>query len=185
MAIRENATSGAVGFQSWEAPARPFGLPAEHPDIAALTATFAHDDGIKVLHETIQYPSERAEREREWLDLLAQSDVPTTLIWGLLDPHLGTSRHRLAAPGGYPGLEPLLDAQARCEPLPAVEPSRPRSGGVPSRSGSRSGSYSWSHWFRLRRARTCPLVSPPTARGIRSSDEQPVTMSHRCGSRRR
>jgi pimeloyl-ACP methyl ester carboxylesterase len=58
---------------------------AEHPNVAALTATFAHDDGIKVLHETIQYLAERAEREREWLELLAQSDVPTTIIWGLLD----------------------------------------------------------------------------------------------------
>ena len=59
--------------------------PAEHPDIAALTATFAHNDGVKVLHETIQYLVERAEHERHWLELLAASDIPTTVIWGLLD----------------------------------------------------------------------------------------------------
>ena len=59
--------------------------PADHPDVAALAATFAHDDGIKVLHETIQYLVERADHEREWLELLAASDVPTTLIWGVLD----------------------------------------------------------------------------------------------------
>jgi pimeloyl-ACP methyl ester carboxylesterase len=59
--------------------------PAEHPDVAALTASFAHDDGVRVLHETIQYLVERAERERDWLELLAAADVPATIIWGLLD----------------------------------------------------------------------------------------------------
>ena len=59
--------------------------PADHVDVAALTATFAHADGTRVLHETIQYLGERAEHERRWLELLAVSDVPTTMIWGLLD----------------------------------------------------------------------------------------------------
>lgn len=59
--------------------------PPDHPDVAALTTTFAHNDGIKVLHETIQYLVERAQHERDWLGRLAASDVPTTLIWGLLD----------------------------------------------------------------------------------------------------
>lgn len=59
--------------------------PAGHPDVDALTATFDHADGIRVLHETIQYLVERSRHEREWLELLAASDVPTTVIWGLLD----------------------------------------------------------------------------------------------------
>ncbi len=59
--------------------------PAEHPDVSALAATFAHDNGVSVLHETIQYLVERAAHEREWLTRLARLDVPTTLIWGLLD----------------------------------------------------------------------------------------------------
>lgn len=59
--------------------------PADHPDVGALTATFAHADGTKVLHETIQYLRERAEHEREWLELLAGTEVPTTVVWGLLD----------------------------------------------------------------------------------------------------
>jgi pimeloyl-ACP methyl ester carboxylesterase len=59
--------------------------PPDHPDVEALTATFAHADGIRVLHETIQYLRERAEHEREWLELLAGTDIPTTVIWGLLD----------------------------------------------------------------------------------------------------
>ena len=59
--------------------------PADHPDVAALEATFAHGDGVKVLHETIQYLVERARNERDWLERLAASEVPTTLIWGMLD----------------------------------------------------------------------------------------------------
>ncbi len=59
--------------------------PAEHPDVAALAMTFAHNDGVKVLHETIQYLVERAEHEHDWLERLSASDVPTTLIWGMLD----------------------------------------------------------------------------------------------------
>ncbi len=58
---------------------------ADHPDVAALAATFSHNDGVNVLHETIQYLVERAEHERDWLERLAASEVPTTLIWGLLD----------------------------------------------------------------------------------------------------
>lgn len=59
--------------------------PPDHPDIEALSATFAYADGVKVLHETIQYLVERADHEREWLELLAARDVPTTVIWGLSD----------------------------------------------------------------------------------------------------
>lgn len=59
--------------------------PAGHPDVEALTATFAHAEGVKVLHETIQYLVERAEHESDWLQLLAARDVPTTVIWGVLD----------------------------------------------------------------------------------------------------
>jgi pimeloyl-ACP methyl ester carboxylesterase len=62
-------------------PARAAG----DPDVDALVATFAHDDGIAVLHETIQYLRERAANETAWLDTLASSTIPTTLIWGLND----------------------------------------------------------------------------------------------------
>ena len=58
---------------------------ADDPEITALTDTFAHDDGIAVLHDTIQYLVERSENEAEWLDSLARSSVPTTLVWGIYD----------------------------------------------------------------------------------------------------
>jgi pimeloyl-ACP methyl ester carboxylesterase len=59
--------------------------PADHPDVEALTATFSHADGVRVLHETIQYLRERAAHEREWLERLAATEIPTTVVWGLLD----------------------------------------------------------------------------------------------------
>jgi pimeloyl-ACP methyl ester carboxylesterase len=59
---------------------------AGDPEIDALAETFAHADGLRVLHETIQYLVERAEHETTWLEALAGTDVPTTVIWGMNDP---------------------------------------------------------------------------------------------------
>ncbi|MEX0581424.1 MAG: alpha/beta hydrolase [Mycobacterium sp.] len=57
----------------------------DDPAIAALAETFAHNDGMAVLHGTIQYLVERADHETRWLDGLAALTVKTTLIWGLCD----------------------------------------------------------------------------------------------------
>ena len=54
-------------------------------DVVALAETFAHADGVAVLHETIQYLVERSNHEREWLLTLAASSLPTTVAWGLYD----------------------------------------------------------------------------------------------------
>ena len=67
--------------QSTYTPARS----PQDPEIVALADTFAHNDGIAVLHETIQYLVERSQNERGWLDALAASALPTTLVWGLYD----------------------------------------------------------------------------------------------------
>jgi pimeloyl-ACP methyl ester carboxylesterase len=58
---------------------------AGDPEVEALAATFGHDDGVGVLHETIQYLIERASDERKWLEEVSVSAVPTTLVWGLND----------------------------------------------------------------------------------------------------
>ncbi len=55
------------------------------PEIAALAACFAHNDGIRVLPDTIRYLHERAADETRWLDALSASDVDTTLVWGVHD----------------------------------------------------------------------------------------------------
>lgn len=54
-------------------------------EIAALAKCFAHNDGIRVLPDTIQYLNERAADETTWLDALSKSRVPTTVVWGLHD----------------------------------------------------------------------------------------------------
>jgi pimeloyl-ACP methyl ester carboxylesterase len=57
----------------------------DDPAIQALAETFAHQSGIAVMHETIQYLVERSADEEKWLGTLAESEVPTTVIWGLND----------------------------------------------------------------------------------------------------
>ncbi len=58
---------------------------AEDPEIRALAATFAHADGVAVLHETIQYLVERSKDEQAWLRALAATSLPTTVVWGVYD----------------------------------------------------------------------------------------------------
>jgi pimeloyl-ACP methyl ester carboxylesterase len=57
----------------------------EDPEVQALAATFAHNDGVAVLHETIQYLVERSQDEGSWLRSLAVTSLPTTVIWGVYD----------------------------------------------------------------------------------------------------
>jgi pimeloyl-ACP methyl ester carboxylesterase len=58
---------------------------ADDPQVQDLSAIFGHDDGVKVLHETIQYLVERAADERAWLAGLAHAPFPVTIVWGLCD----------------------------------------------------------------------------------------------------
>lgn len=57
----------------------------DDPEIAALAQCFAHNDGVRVLPDTIQYLNERAADETGWLEALSASAVNTTLVWGLHD----------------------------------------------------------------------------------------------------
>ena len=57
----------------------------EDPEIAALAKSFAHNDGIRVLPDTIQYLHERAADETSWLEALSVSPINTTVVWGLHD----------------------------------------------------------------------------------------------------
>ncbi len=71
------AGMGALMFTPPRAP--------DDPGVLALASTFAHDDGVAVLHETIQYLVERSMDETAWLQSLAATAVPTTLMWGVCD----------------------------------------------------------------------------------------------------
>lgn len=57
----------------------------EDPELTALAKCFAHDDGIRVLPDTIQYLRERAADEKSWLEKLSKLPINVTLIWGLHD----------------------------------------------------------------------------------------------------
>lgn len=57
----------------------------DNPEIQALAETFAHNEGVSVLPDTIRYLHERAKDESGWLDTLSQSGVSTTLVWGVHD----------------------------------------------------------------------------------------------------
>jgi pimeloyl-ACP methyl ester carboxylesterase len=55
------------------------------PEIVALAKCFAHNDGINVLPDTIQYLRERAAEETNWLAALSANEINTSLVWGLHD----------------------------------------------------------------------------------------------------
>jgi pimeloyl-ACP methyl ester carboxylesterase len=57
----------------------------QDPEVAALAQCFAHNDGIRVLPDVIQYLHERAADETSWLEALSRSEVDTTMAWGLHD----------------------------------------------------------------------------------------------------
>ena len=57
----------------------------DDPEIAALAKCFAHNDGVAVLPDTIQYLKERAADETSWLEALSANDINTTLVWGVHD----------------------------------------------------------------------------------------------------
>ncbi len=60
-------------------------LPPDDPEIRGLAYNFAAQNGVAVIPATIQYLNERKQFEVAFLDALAKSDVPVTLIWGLHD----------------------------------------------------------------------------------------------------
>lgn len=54
-------------------------------ETAVLAGMLAHQGGMRVQHQLVQYLHERRDHEAAWLESLARSSVPTTLAWGELD----------------------------------------------------------------------------------------------------
>ncbi len=78
--LTPDALAEGLGTTTFTPPRGP-----DDPTVAALATTFSFDDGISVLHQTIQYLRERAEHEVTWLHSLATSPTPTTIVWGMCD----------------------------------------------------------------------------------------------------
>jgi len=55
-------------------------------EVVAVGSILDYQDGCRIQHSLIQYLNERKVNEVAWLQELSRSDVPTTLIWGELDP---------------------------------------------------------------------------------------------------
>lgn len=51
-----------------------------------ISSIFQYQGGTTVLPKTLRYIQDRKKYEETWLKVLAQSDIPVTLIWGKLDP---------------------------------------------------------------------------------------------------
>jgi pimeloyl-ACP methyl ester carboxylesterase len=60
-------------------------LKPDDPEVKAMAAQFTYQSGIEALPSTIQYLNERKEMEVTYLQVLARSAVPVTLIWGVHD----------------------------------------------------------------------------------------------------
>jgi len=60
-------------------------LKPDDPTVRALGAIFAYQSGTDVLPSTIQYLNERKKMETTYLQVLARSVIPATLIWGVHD----------------------------------------------------------------------------------------------------
>lgn len=54
-------------------------------EITAYASIFDYQGGTRVQHEIIKYLNERSANENDWLQALARSDIPTTMIWGEQD----------------------------------------------------------------------------------------------------
>jgi pimeloyl-ACP methyl ester carboxylesterase len=62
-----------------------FATTLSQSEIDSYASIFDYQDGGRVQHEIIEYLNERSENEVGWLEGLAKSEIPTTLIWGELD----------------------------------------------------------------------------------------------------
>jgi pimeloyl-ACP methyl ester carboxylesterase len=152
---------------------------ADDPEIEALVAIFSHGEGLRVLHETIQYLVERSQDEDSWLKALAAMEVPTTFIWGVYDtvspPRVVSyvwNEYMMTKPGRnslyfIPGRQPLrperparrrrrdLPARARGAGRHASRRDLTRRGIAPARGPVAIGAAASGRPPRERRVRRC------------------------------
>ena len=60
-------------------------LKADDPEVRAMASFFGYQNGVAVMPATIQYLNERKQFENRFLEALARSPIPVTLIWGAHD----------------------------------------------------------------------------------------------------
>lgn len=60
-------------------------LKSDDPEVRALAALFAFQSGVEAIPATIQYLNERKQMEVAFLETLAKSSIPATIMWGVHD----------------------------------------------------------------------------------------------------
>lgn len=60
-------------------------LKGDDPEVKALAALFAYQEGVQAIPATIQYLNERRQFEVRFLDTLNKSRIPATIAWGAHD----------------------------------------------------------------------------------------------------
>jgi pimeloyl-ACP methyl ester carboxylesterase len=58
-------------------------------DKAAIWEATSRDDGQAILHLLIRYMTDRERHGERWVGALEATDVPTSFVWGMLDPVSG------------------------------------------------------------------------------------------------
>ncbi len=61
-------------------------FPESQEKVDAIASIIDYQDGGEVQYGTIQYLKQRAENEDAWLIALSNSNIPTSIIWGVNDP---------------------------------------------------------------------------------------------------
>jgi pimeloyl-ACP methyl ester carboxylesterase len=79
-AVTAPVLAAGMGNTTYTPPLKP-----ADPEVAALAYLFDYQAGVQVLPATIQYLNERKQFEVEFLQTLAKSPIPATVIWGAHD----------------------------------------------------------------------------------------------------
>lgn len=78
--VNANLLAGGLGQSNYTPPLKP-----DDPEVRALASLFGYQSGVEVIPATIQYLNERKQMEAGFLQTLARSTIPATIMWGVHD----------------------------------------------------------------------------------------------------
>ena len=79
-AANANLLAAGMGRTNYTPP-----LKDDDPEVRALASLFAYQSGVEAIPATIQYLNERKQKEVSFLQTLASSTTPATIMWGVHD----------------------------------------------------------------------------------------------------
>ena len=78
--VNPNMLAAGMGQTNYTPP-----LKADDPEVRALASFFSYQSGVDIIPATIQYLNERKQMEVAFLQTLARSTIPATIMWGVHD----------------------------------------------------------------------------------------------------